>query len=68
MDFNFIERLQRISLTVEKGEIITVRSDHHEKTLEECSLSLLGCFLTSKTINLRAAKNLLRSVWKWGMI
>ena len=67
MDSDFIERLQRISLTAEEGEIITVRSDHHEKTLE-CSLSLLGCFLTSKTINLRAAKNLLRSVWKRGMI
>ena len=59
MDSDFIERLQRISLAAEEGEIITVRSDHHEKTLEECSLSLLGCFLTSKTINLRAAKNLL---------
>ena len=66
MDPNFIERLQCISLTAEEGEIITVHSDHREKTLEECSLSLIGRFLTSKTINLRAAKNLLRSVWKMG--
>lgn len=68
MDSDFIEQLQCIGLTAEEGEIITVCSDHREKTLEECSLSLLGCFLTSKTINLRAAKNLLQSVWKIGNV
>ena len=66
MDSDFIERLQRISLTTKEGEIIIVHSDHREKTLDKCSLSLIGCFLTSKTINLRATKNLLRSVWKMG--
>lgn len=46
--------------------MIIVRSKHRQKILEECSLSLIGQFLTTKPINLRVAKNLLRSVWKFG--
>ena len=65
MDADFIERLQSIHLT-EEGEVIKVRSENHAKILEECSLSLMGRFHTTKSINLWAAKNLLRSVWKLG--
>ena len=43
-----------------------IRSVRREKVLEEFSLSLLGKFLTMKPINIRAAKNLLRSMWKLG--
>ena len=46
--------------------MIIVRSKHRQKILEECSLSLIGQFLTTKPINLQVAKNLLRSVWKFG--
>ena len=35
--------------------------------LEECSLSLLGKFLITRTFNQRAAKGLLRSVWRMGL-
>lgn len=55
-----------INLRKEEGEVIIVRSKHRQKILEECSLSLIGQFLTTKPINLRVAKNLLRSVWKFG--
>ena len=41
MDSDFIERLQQFNLTEEEGQAITVRSDHREKILEECSLSLI---------------------------
>ena len=53
-----------MSLTSEEGEVIQVHSEHRKQILEECSLSCR--FLTTKPINLRAAKNLLRSVWKMG--
>ena len=66
MDSDFIERLQCIDLTSEEGEAITVRLDHHEKILEECNLNLISRFFTAKPINLHVAKNLLRSVWKFG--
>lgn len=66
MDPDFIDRLQKISLTEEEGVDIAIRVNHRKQVLEECSLSLLGRFLSDKPLNLRAAKNLLRSVWRLG--
>ena len=66
MDSDFIDRIQRISLIEEEGEIIKVRSDNRAKILEECFLSLMGRFHMMKQINTRAAKNLLQSIWKLG--
>ncbi|XP_075636578.1 uncharacterized protein LOC142608781 [Castanea sativa] len=66
MDPDFIERMQRINLTAEESEIIQVCSRQRERLLEECSLSLFGKFLTTKPFNQRAAKNLLRTMWKFG--
>ena len=53
-------------MTEEEGEVITVGATHREKILEQCSLSLFGCFLTKRPYNQRVAKELLRSVWKFG--
>ena len=66
MDFDFIKRLQKISLTEEEEGVIAVRGDHRKQILDECSLSLMGRFLSEKPLNLRAAKNTLGSVWKFG--
>ena len=66
MDTDFIERIQNISLTEEEGAVIKDGGTHKEKILEECSLSLLGRFLTTHSYNQGAAKSLLRSVWKMG--
>ena len=66
MDKDFVERLQKISLTEEEETDIAVRVNHRRETLEECSLSMIGRFLCEKTLNLRAAKSLLRSVWRMG--
>ena len=43
-----------------------VRPLRRKEILEEYSLSLIGKFLTTKPINIRVAKNLLRSMWKMG--
>ena len=51
MDLDFIERVQNIALTEEEREEIKVGGTHKNKTLEECSLSLLGQFLTSCPYN-----------------
>ena len=66
MDSDFIERLQKIQLTEEEGEVVQLNLTHREKTIEECSLTLLGRFLTNRPYNQRATKSLLRSVWKLG--
>ncbi|XP_075662916.1 uncharacterized protein LOC142632378 [Castanea sativa] len=66
MDSEFIERMQRIKLTNEEGEIIQVCPSQRGKILEECSLSLFGKFLTNRPFNQRAAKNILRTTWKFG--
>nr|POE67827.1 hypothetical protein CFP56_46243 [Quercus suber] len=66
MDSDFIEKIQNITLTKEEGEVIKVGGTHISKILEECSLSLLGRFLTTCSYNQYAAKSLLRSVWKMG--
>ena len=66
MDSEFLERIQRMKLTVDEDEAMIVRPIRRQEILEEYSLSLIGQFLTTKSINLRAAKNLLRSMWKLG--
>ena len=53
-------------MTENEGVVIRVGTEHRDRILEECSLSLLGRFLTNRSFNQRAAKTLLRSVWKMG--
>ena len=48
----------------DEGEVVTVGRSQWGKILEECSLSLLGHFLTTWPYNQRAAKSLLRTVLK----
>ena len=66
MDTDFVQKLQNIKLTEDEGEVTRVGSAHRERMLEECSLSLLGRFLTTRSFNQRAAKALLWFVWKMG--
>ena len=63
MDSDVIER---INLMKEEGEVCQVRVTRRKEILEECSLSLLGRFLTTQPFNQRAAKSMLRAVWKMG--
>ena len=64
MDSEFIKRIQKISLTVEEEGALEVRVHHRKQALGECSLSLMGRFLSDKFPNLRAAKNLLCTVYR----
>ena len=50
----------------DEGEVIKVGVLQRERMLEEWSLILLGRFLTTRTFNQRAAKALIRSVWRMG--
>ena len=66
MEADFIDRMQQIQLTEEEGEVLEIRSTNQDKTLEECSLSLVGRFLSTRPYNLRAAKATIRVAWKLG--
>ena len=66
MDSDFGQKLQNIKLTEDEGVVIRVGIVHRDRMLEECSLSLLGRFLPNRSFNQRAAKALLRFVWKMG--
>ena len=66
MDSEVIERLQSISLSEIEGKAIALNLSHRTQTLDDCSISLVGRFLTTRDVNHRAAKNLLRSAWKLG--
>lgn len=66
MDSEVIERVQSISLTEVEGKTIALNPSRRTQTLDDCSLSLVGRFLTTRDVNHRAAKNLLRSAWKLG--
>ena len=66
IDSNFINKLQSITLMEEEGEVIKVGVSQRERMLEECSLSLLGRFLTTRAFNQHVTKDLLRFVWRLG--
>lgn len=66
MDSKFLERIQQMKLTVDEDEAMIVCPVQRQEILEEYLLSLIGQFLTTRSINLREAKNLLRSMWKLG--
>nr|XP_023888271.1 uncharacterized protein LOC112000387 [Quercus suber]POE66435.1 uncharacterized protein CFP56_29282 [Quercus suber] len=66
MESEVLERIQNMTLTTDEDEGMPIRPVKREKVLEEFSLSLIGKFRTMKAINIRAAKNLLQSMWKLG--
>nr|POF18754.1 hypothetical protein CFP56_59888 [Quercus suber] len=66
MEAEVLERIQNMKLTMDEDEVVSIRVVKRDKILDEFSLSLLGRFLTPKPINLRAAKNTLRLMWKLG--
>ena len=66
MDADVLERIQQLQLTTEEDKAITIRPIRRKEILEEYSLSFIEKFLTTRSINMRAAKNLLRSMWKMG--
>ena len=61
-----MDKLQSITLTEDEEKVIKVGVSQRERMLEECSLSLLGRFLTTRVLNQRVAKSMLRFVWRMG--
>lgn len=58
-----INSLEKMKLTMEEEEVITISDEVRRVEIESCSLSLIGKFLTCKPFNKRAAQTTLRRVW-----
>ena len=57
------DSMDRMKLTSEEEEVITISDEGRVEALESCQLSLIGKFLTCKSFNKMAAKNTIRRVW-----
>ena len=55
--------MENMKLTTEEEEVITISNEGRLEAIEDCTLSLIGKFLTCKSFNKRAAKNTMRRAW-----
>lgn len=55
--------LEKMTLTLEIEETITISDEGRREELESCALSLIGKFLTCKSFNKRAALVTLKKAW-----
>ncbi|KAK9997343.1 hypothetical protein SO802_022029 [Lithocarpus litseifolius] len=58
MDSELVDHIQRMQLTTNENETITICPLRRNEILEEYSLSLIGNFLTTKPIKIRVANSL----------
>ena len=57
------DSMDRMKLTSEEEEVITISDEGRVEALESCQLSLIGKFLTCKSFNKMAAKNTVHRAW-----
>ena len=55
--------MENIKLTTEEEEVIPISDEGRLEAIEDCTLSLMGKFLTCKTLNKQAAKYTMRRAW-----
>jgi hypothetical protein len=63
-DRDVLVGLQKMKLTGEEEENIALSQEGRVAVLEDCSLSLFGKFLSTKSFNRRAARETMKRVWK----
>ena len=59
-----INSLGKMTLTLEEEEIIEISEEGLREEIVDCSLSLIGKFLTCKPFNKKAAQNTLKKAWE----
>ena len=60
-----INSMENMKLTAEEEVVINISDEGRLEAIKDCTLSLMGKFLTCKSFNKRAAKNTMR--WAWGL-
>nr|POE79286.1 hypothetical protein CFP56_15228 [Quercus suber] len=66
MEKEVVENLQKLQLTKEEEEDISISQCHKLELIEECTLNLFGRLLSDRHQNIRALKSTLRAAWKMG--
>ena len=63
MDDDVADSLEKMKLTIEDEEIISILDKGRLDAIESCNLSLIGKLLTCKPFNRMAAKNTIQRAW-----
>ena len=63
MDDDVANSLEKMKLTIEEEEIISILDEGRLDAIESCNLSLNGKLLTCKPFNRMAAKNTIQRAW-----
>ena len=63
MDDDVADSLEKMKLTIEEEEIISILDEGRLDAIESCNLSLNGKLLTCKPFNRMAAKNTIQRAW-----
>ncbi|XP_030930654.1 uncharacterized protein LOC115956399 [Quercus lobata] len=57
------DRLDKMKLTIEEEETIAISDEGRLEAIESCTSSFIGKFLTCKSFNKVATKNMIRHTW-----
>jgi hypothetical protein len=66
LEQEMLENLKNMKLTADEEDDIIETDEQLGKVYYECTLSLFGRFLSTKSFNCQAAKDTLRSIWRMG--
>ena len=58
-----ISNLEKMTLTLEEKEVIEISDEGRREEIVDCSLSLIGKFVTCKPFNKKAVHNMLKKAW-----
>ena len=58
-----INTLENMKLTTNEEEVISISNEGREVEIESCSQSLIGKFLTCRSLNKKAAQGTLKRAW-----
>ena len=63
MDDDVADSLEKMKLTIEEEEIISILDEGRLDAIDSCNLSLIGKFLTCKPFNRMAEKSTIQQAW-----
>ena len=63
MDDDVADSLEKMKLTIEEEEIISILDEGRLDAIDSCNLSLIGKFLKCKPFNRMAKKHTIQQAW-----